>query len=730
MSGRARSALVGPRGVAVAAMGVLSAAYLSVLYEIVDVTGDPTLFFAIVAGALVAGVALARVLPPIGGLLLTALIAVVGGLLYLPTVPNTYALGDQVRFIWADVVALLTGLSILRIINAEVWALAVAPVPVFLSWYLTARRRYAYAAAVGGAALLFFVLTGDAGVVTALFGVIAAAAVLGVGDLDRRGGRLADADGVALVVAAMVVLTVSASVVPTGSGQPLLPTRGPDAETIEASLVNDDGEFALQGAISLSPEVRFTVQSQQGSYWRVGAYDRYTGEGWIRTAESQPYSASALDPPPGPTRTVRQTVTAEDELNVMPAAWKPVRMSGYSTRVTEFGGLRPGDTLTPGENYTIVSQVSTADPEQLRKAGTDYPEGVQQRFTQLPDSTPDRVGRFTERLTANADNPYDTARIVETYLEEEKEYSLDVRRPSGDIADAFLFEMDAGYCTYYATTMVTMLRSQDIPARLVVGYTAGERVGQSEWVVRGLDAHAWVEVYFPEYGWVAFDPTPSAPRQAAEQSNLRAARENGTANVDTNETRPTPTPTPTENATDNSSATPAPTENGSTPNGTTVPPGETPGGVAGPGSLDDAGGGGGGGGGDEGDGGFRFTLPTREQIALGLVVAVGLIAGIRRTGLAGRAYRAVWLRRQPRTDDPAADVRRAFARLEYLLGRTRRAREPGETPRQYLETLPDERARRVGEIYEQTVYAGRTDRDRADEAIDLVDRVVSDETRP
>ncbi len=708
-------------------MGLLTASYLSVLYGIVDVTGDPTLLLALAGGSLLAGVALARVLPPIGGVLLTAALAVGGGLLYLPTIPNTYAPGDQVQFIWADVVALLTGLSILRIINAEVWALAVAPVPVFLSWYLTARRRYGLAAAVGGAALLFFVLTGDASVMTALFGVVAIAAVLGVGDLDRRGGRLADADGVALVVAAMVVLTVSASVVPTGSGQPLLPTDDPDAETVEASLVNDDGEFAMQGAISLSPEVRFTVESQQGSYWRVGAYDRYTGDGWIRTAESRPYSADALDPPEGPTRTVRQTVTAEGDLNVMPAAWKPVSTSGYSARVTDFGGVTPGEPLSEGDNYTVVSQVPTSQPEQLRDAGTAYPDDVEQRFTQLPDSTPDRVGEFTDRLTANADNPYDTARVVETYLEEEKAYSLDVRKPSGDVADQFLFEMEAGYCTYYATTMVTMLRSQDIPARLVVGYTEGERVGSDEWVVRGLDAHAWVEVYFPGHGWVAFDPTPSGPRESAEQSSIESARENGTANVDTNETRPTPTPTPDNESTDDPS--PTPTDNGSEPNGTNGtagPPDETPGGVAGP---DGPGTEGGGDGGDDADGGFQFTLPTREELALGLVVAVGLAAGARRSGVADRAYRALWLRRQPRTDDPSADVRRAFARLEYLFERTRRARDPAETPRQYLETLPDARARRVGEIYEQAVYAGRSSRDLADEAIALVDDLVDDETR-
>jgi len=96
--------------------------------------------------------------------------------------------------------------------------------------------------------------------------------------------------------------------------------------------------------------------------------------------------------------------------------------------------------------------------------------------------------------------------------------------------------MDAGYCTYYATTMVTMLRSQDVPARFVTGYTDGERVDEDRQVVRGLNAHAWVEVYFPEYGWVQFDPTPGGPREAVREQNLQQARDNEETAVDTTET--------------------------------------------------------------------------------------------------------------------------------------------------------------------------------------------------
>src|SRR5699024_2515854 len=159
-------------------------------------------------------------------------------------------------------------------------------------------------------------------------------------------------------------------------------------------------------------------------------------------------------------------------------------------RVTSLAGLQPDGTLANGTSYTVTSQRPNWTADELRSAGEDYPDGIRSRYTQLPESTPERVANRTDRLTSNADTPYDTARTIERWLEGSKNYSLDVDRPDGSIADSYLFEMNAGYCTYYATTMATMLRTQDIPARFVTGYTPGQRVARDEWVVRGLDSHA------------------------------------------------------------------------------------------------------------------------------------------------------------------------------------------------------------------------------------------------
>jgi transglutaminase-like putative cysteine protease len=706
------------------ALAVLSASYLSVLYHAVDVAGDPVLFFFFVAGALIAGVLAGRFMPSSVAYLCTGIIAFLGMTLYVPTIPESYSIVISIDLLWSDLVALLTGLSILRIINAGVWSTAVAPVPVFLTAYFASRRKYSAATMVGCGALGFFILTGDVNMTTGLVGVLAAVAAIGLGDIDHSNGTLTNADAVAIVLAVVIVFTAFVSVVPGGEGSPVLSGGDGGAQTIEASLINADSEISIQGSISLSPTVRFTIESEQRSYWRVAAYNRYTGSGWIRTVGSYSYNSS-LPSPPGPTRSVRQTVRAETAVNIMPAAWKPVTVDGYPTRVTGLGGLQPENSLEAGDEYTIVSSVSTASPNELRNASTDYPDGIAERYTQLPSSTPQRVEQYTTRLTKKADNPYDAARMIEQHLQTNWNYSLDVPQPSGHVAADFLFEMEQGYCMYYATTMVIMLRTQGIPARFVVGYTPGQRVDSNQWVVRGLDSHAWVEVYLPGYGWIRFDPTPSSPRQQAEQSVIETARSQDVENVDTNETKSTPTPTPTENTTPTTTETPSTTpqqnESGLEPSNGLANrdrPAFTPSSGTYSGGVDS----------ENEDDGFQIPIPSRDQMLFGTVILVGVAAAIRRSGVGGRAYREVWLRRLPRTD-PQSDIESAYERLEYLLEREHRPRRSGESRKQYVHAVGGDQAQRIGEIYEQAVYAGRATESLADEAVNLVEQRVTERSR-
>ena len=80
--------------------------------------------------------------------------------------------------------------------------------------------------------------------------------------------------------------------------------------------------------------------------------------------------------------------------------------------------------------------------------------------------------------------------------------------PAGqDPLDWFLFHSKKGFCNYYATAEVLLLRSAGIPARMVVGFAQGEFDPPNHYVVRQRDSHAWPEVYFPGIGWVEFEPT-------------------------------------------------------------------------------------------------------------------------------------------------------------------------------------------------------------------------------
>ncbi|WP_132057989.1 transglutaminase TgpA family protein [Halorussus amylolyticus] len=724
---------------AVGSTTVLIATYLSVLFHVTDVVGGTTALLALVAATLLAGAGVARHLRAGQAAALAVGLLAVGVVAYYLTVPSAYLATTTVRKVVGDNVALLTGLSVLRMTEVGAWALGVAPGLVFGPWYLVLRRRYALAVAAGGAALGFFVLTGDAGSFVTLVGSLAAAAALGFGTLARRGGTPAQVDTIAVVLVAMILLASTVSVVPGGSASPVLPGGGGGTPTVEGSLVSNDDRANVVGSIRLSPKVRFTVESDESAYWRVGAYDRYDGDGWIRTGDTTDYRAQ--ESPPGETTEVSQTVTVEAErLDAMPAAWRPTRLTDgdrSNTRITSAGSFDPVGSLRQGERYSVTSSVPDATERELQTAGTDYPDEVESRYLQLPESSGERIQERTDEITADAETPYEQAVAVEDWLESEKDYSLDVERPDGDIAESFIFDMEAGYCTYYATAMVAMLRSQDVPARFAVGYTPGQRVAEDEWVVRGLDSHAWVEAYFPEVGWVRFDPTPGDPRQTTESAELTQARASNVSDVDTDESEGgTWTPTTTESPTDEGATTTETNETNET-SGATEP--ET--GAEGPrrqtpdvrdgvnetvgGSATDEDATAAGASGDGGGLGITVEPPSREQTALGAVVAVGLVAAARRTGVIARLRRVVWLHWQPRSD-PETDVSQAFDRLEHVLSREHRERRPGETPRAYLGSLADgdDRIERVGRLYERVRYAGETDERLADEAVSLVDELV------
>ncbi len=679
-------------------------AYVRILREITRAVGGTETLTLLVVASLVLGTVAALTVGERTAITVSVLAGVGAFAYYFSAAGIDLATAltalDQVL---SDAYTLTTGVELIRVHEARTWALAYVPVPTFLTWYLALRRRYALATIPGGLALGFLVLTGDAGLSLTLGGTIAGVAMVAFGELDRHGGGLGQADLLVVLIAAMIFLSLFVPLVPGGTseGQSLVPGAG--SGTLEGSVAADADRSTITGSVDLSPEVRFTIESDEPAYWRSGVYDRFTGDEWVTTGEAEQFDGS-VSAPPGRHESMVQTVQIETQVRATPAAAKAIRFSGTVEdylEVTEHEQVRPSATLFEGDEYTVESAVIDPSPEELRAAGTNYADDIESRYLQEPDDRTDEFAEYTSDVVGDADTPYDAAVAIEEYLRNTKEYSLDVDRPSGDVAEAYLFEMDEGYCVYAATTMVQMLRSEGIPARYATGYTEGQQVDEDTWVVRGLDAHAWPEVYFPGHGWVEFEPTPMSDRDDDHAERLEEAREDDESNIDTDESEGIDIDRDNESTRDDNRT------NGDDDR------------------ADD---------GDDSDGGLSIPQPSREQLAFTGLALLGLVAGAHRFGAPSRLARLGRLYWQRPTGSPNADAERAYRRLEDYLGARYRPRSPTESPRAYLEALSasadlDERVHAVAAAREQATFGPGVDRVTADEAIAAVDELVY-ATRP
>jgi transglutaminase-like putative cysteine protease len=190
------------------------------------------------------------------------------------------------------------------------------------------------------------------------------------------------------------------------------------------------------------------------------------------------------------------------------APWARRVTGAYRTLQIDAGGaVSDLDNQRSVSLYEADSDISTPSPEQLRQAG-DYLPRFALAYLQLPALDP-RIPALAAQITGSASNSYDKAAAVERHL---KTYGYTLQLPSAPVADPlanFLFERKQGHCEYFAASMAVMLRTLHIPSRVVNGFRSDEfNDVTGNYVVRARNAHAWVEAYFPGYGWVTFDPTP------------------------------------------------------------------------------------------------------------------------------------------------------------------------------------------------------------------------------
>jgi transglutaminase-like putative cysteine protease len=278
-------------------------------------------------------------------------------------------------------------------------------------------------------------------------------------------------------------------------------------------------------------------------YWRARVYSVFDGSEWeVGVEDTREFLPGGRDlTQPGVDSRVEAVFTfhpynAITTLYVVP---QPLWVSRPSEAVIttnpdgtiDLESFRAQEYLRPGEQYDVRSSVSAVTIKDLRAAGTDYPQWVLERYLQLPEDVTPRTYELAQRLAQGQETPYDVTAVVTSYLRENITYQLTIDAPPTGVnrLDWFLFEYKKGFCNYYATSEVILLRSLGIPARIAVGFAQGERQveimeGQQTepgevigpdirisdivtYLVRQKYAHAWPEVFFPGIGWVEFEPT-------------------------------------------------------------------------------------------------------------------------------------------------------------------------------------------------------------------------------
>ncbi|MBX7251255.1 MAG: DUF3488 and transglutaminase-like domain-containing protein [Candidatus Promineofilum sp.] len=280
---------------------------------------------------------------------------------------------------------------------------------------------------------------------------------------------------------------------------------------------------------TLVMDVRVSEELPYGVYWQAIAYDTYSDGSWhVVESDTEPVvhypDDGALDVPVSAGREViTQTVTSylpnSSFLYAAPEVISTDKQMFVDATFDDEGrtlvtALHSRFILRQGDQYQVVSRVSTADATSLRAASTNYPQWVLDRYLQVPDDLTPRTLDLAAQLTEGKTNPYDMAIAVRDYLRTNIKYNDQINAaPEGvEPIHYTLFDLKQAYCTYYASAMAIMLRTRGVPARVVSGYALGDYTPEAQnYRVRAVNAHTWVEVYFPSYGWIHFEPTQSIP---------------------------------------------------------------------------------------------------------------------------------------------------------------------------------------------------------------------------
>jgi transglutaminase-like putative cysteine protease len=253
-------------------------------------------------------------------------------------------------------------------------------------------------------------------------------------------------------------------------------------------------------------------ENMLGLHWRGRSYDRFDGVRWSRSR--------GLPPSAGPTQWYREQWTGpllEQRIYGAPLDVRVLFTLHPVVEIDADNGIQPlfdnaGDFLYWGSgapSYTAWSRAVAPDAASLRAVRRGYTPPPRY-FLQLPQGLDPRIQALADSLTAGLDNRYDRADAIRRHLGG-FDYTLELPATAAQTSlEYFLFQRRAGHCEYFSTAMVVLLRAAGIESRNVNGFLGGEWSQFGDYLaVTQNQAHSWVEVWFPEYGWVTFDPTPA-----------------------------------------------------------------------------------------------------------------------------------------------------------------------------------------------------------------------------
>lgn len=278
----------------------------------------------------------------------------------------------------------------------------------------------------------------------------------------------------------------------------------------------------------------FQAAVSEEHYWRIETKDVYTGKGWEVSGGPEYHrmqsgiGLSTFNPESDGVDTERleSMVEFEDHVSIEKLVYPYGLRHVYAAQATfhldlftEAVQTQLNHEVVQLEQYTISYDNPSFSVDKLREAEpVEDPEA--EKHLQLPDELPERVADLAVEITEGHDTQYDKVKAVEQYFSSSgfqyETTGVPVPGEDEDYVDQFLFESQIGYCDNFSTSMVVLLRSLDIPARWVKGFTSGEMIQQDTsgtgdasdvYEITNANAHSWVEVYFDGIGWVPFEPT-------------------------------------------------------------------------------------------------------------------------------------------------------------------------------------------------------------------------------